>query len=215
MPGGVIALLCAVPAEERILRGLAGPGVLLMVTGMGALPAERRATEAIAAGARAALSVGFCGSLSPSLARGDVVVPDRVTDAMTGEAWQCDPALTRGVHGHRGTLVTVARVVADPAARAHLDGIAVDMESAGAARACARAGVPFAAIRAVSDRQGDVLPDLAGLIDPAGRVRARRIAGRIASRPAEFPAWVRLARGARAAGRALVPAVSAALAEAA
>ena len=111
--------------------------------------------------------------------------------------------------------MTTDHVVADLALRAALMGLAVDMESAGAARACARAGVPFAVIRAVTDRTGDRMPDLAGVVDDAGNVHAMRLAGRLITHPGAIPLWVRLARGASAARRGLVPAVTRALADAA
>jgi len=212
---GVIALLCAVPAEERMLRGLAGPGVRVVVTGMGAVPAERHAAAAIADGVVATISVGFCGALDPTLGLGDVVIPERVIDAITGETFACDAALSRGAGTPRGTLLTTLHLVSDPSMRASLDGLAVDMESAGAARACAAAGIPFAAIRAVTDRAGDVLPRLDGLVDDAGRVHRGRMARRLVTHPNEIAAWARLARGASAARRGLVPAITAALAGAA
>jgi len=212
---GVVALMCAVAAEERMLRRFAGPGVRVIATGMGAGPAERTAMRAIGDGAIAAISVGFCGALDPSLDRGDLVIPMTVRDAATGEAWTCDVALSRGAGAQGGTLVTTDRVVSDPAGRRALRGLAVDMESAGTARACARAGIPFAAIRAVTDRVGDVLPDLGGVVDERGDVHALRVLGRMARHPSDVAAWMGLARGARAARRGLVPAVAAALADAA
>ena len=196
-----------------MLRRFAGPGVLVIVTGMGARCAEDRATEAIAAGATAALSVGFCGALHPSLKRGDVVVPARVRDAVTGDEWGCDASLAHGAGSLRGMLVTADRVVSDPAARRALDGLAVDMESAGTARACAQAGIPFAAIRAVTDQADEVLPDMQGVVDDSGAVHPVRVLGRLITRPRDIAAWARLARGARAARRALIPAVEAALGE--
>lgn len=213
MGGGVLAIVCAVPAEERMLRRFAGPGVRVIVTGMGAGRAEDRATEAIAAGATAAISVGFCGALHPSLQRGDVVVPARVRDAVTGDEWRCDASLAHGAGAPRGMLVTSDRVVSDPAARRALDGLAVDMESAGTARACAQAGIPFAAIRAVTDRADEVLPDMQGVVDDSGAVHPMRVLGRLVTRPRDIAAWARLARGARAARRGLIPAVEAALGE--
>ncbi len=215
MGGGVVALVCAVSAEERMLRRFSGPGVRIIVTGMGAGAAEQMAGEAIEAGVTAAISVGFCGALDRSLARGDVVVPEEVRDGATGEAWPCDAALARGAGRMRGTLVTAHQVVSDPAARERLDGIAVDMESAGTARACMQAGIPFAVIRAVTDRADDRLPDMAGVVDDAGGVHPLAALRRIAARPSDIPAWVRLGQGARAARRGLVPAVAAVLADAA
>lgn len=198
-----------------MLRGLEGPDVRVVVTGMGARSAERHAEAAIADGAVAAISTGFCGALDPALTLGDVVVPARVVDAATGEAFACDASLTSGAGRPGGTLVTTPRVVGDPTARAALDGVAVDMESAGIARACARAGVPFAAVRAVTDRAGDVLPDFEGLVDDAGRVHGMAMTRRLVAHPTQIAAWARLARGANAARRGLVPAVTAMLADAA
>jgi adenosylhomocysteine nucleosidase len=215
MGRGVVALMCAVSAEERMLRRFAGPGVRIVVTGMGAAAAERLAAEAIGAGATAAISVGFCGALDHSLARGDVVVPEEVCDGATGEAWPCDVALARGAGRMHGTLVTAHQVVSDPGARGQFNGIAVDMESAGTARACTRAGIPFAVIRAVTDRAGDRVPDIAGVVDDEGGVHPLAALRRIAAHPSDIPAWMGLARGARAARRGLVPAVAAALAGAA
>jgi len=215
MGRGVVALVCAVPAEERMLRRFAGAGVRIIVTGMGAGAAERLAGEAIEAGATAVLSVGFCGALDDHLERGDVVVPEQVRDGATGEAWSCDATLAQGAGRMRGTLVTSREVVSDPAARRRLAGVAVDMESAGTARACMRAGVPFAAIRAVTDRADDRLPDMAGVVDDAGGVHPLTALRRVARRPSDIAAWVRLARGAHAARRGLVPAVAAVLADAA
>jgi len=215
MGGGVVALVCAVSAEERMLRRFSGPGVRIIVTGMGAGAAEQMAGEAIEAGVTAAISVGFCGALDRSLARGDVVVPEEVRDGATGEAWPCDAALARGAGRMHGTLVTAHQVVSDPAARERLRGIAVDMESAGTARACMQAGIPFAVIRAVTDRADDRLPDMAGVVDDAGGVHPLAALRRIATRPSDIPAWVRLGQGARAARRGLVPAVAAVLADAA
>lgn len=214
MGRGVVALVCAVPAEERMLRRFAGARVRIIVTGMGAGAAERLAGDAIEAGATAVISVGFCGALDPALERGDVVVPEEVRDGATGEAWPCDAALARGAGPMHGVLVTSHEVVSDPAVRGRLGGIAVDMESAGTARACVRAGIPFAAIRAVTDRADDRLPDMAGVVDDDGGVHPLAAIRRVVRRPSDIPAWVRLARGAHAARRGLVPAVAAVLADA-
>jgi nucleoside phosphorylase len=206
-----VALMCAVPTEERMLRRFAGPGVRVIATGMGTGPAERTTTEAIAQGVTAAISVGFCGALDPSLERGDVVVPEAVHDAATGDTWECDASLTSGAGPRRGVLVTAPGVVGDPAARSALAGLAVDMESAGTARACARAGIPFAAIRAVTDRAGDVLPHLDGVVDERGVAHPMRVLAQVARHPSQLGAWMALGRGARAAGRGLTPAVAGAL----
>ena len=112
-----------------MLRGLEGPDVRVVVTGMGAGAAERHTAAAIADGAVAAISTGFCGALDTGLQLGDVVVPERVVDAATGETFDCAAELTTGAGRRGGTLVTTPHVTGDPAARAALSGVAVQLGS--------------------------------------------------------------------------------------
>ncbi len=105
------------------------------------------------------LSAGFCGGLREGLAVGDVVLATEVLEE-DGRAWPCtwpgelppgpwQPPL------HRGRVVSVGHLVATAPKKAALaarhDALAVDMESAVLARACAARGVPFGCVRAVSD----------------------------------------------------------------
>src|SRR5262249_23655377 len=69
----------------------------------------------------------------------------------------------------RGRLLTGAQLVGEPVAKRELgaqhDALAVDMESAVVAATCAKRGVPFWCVRALSDRQDMVLSkELAELI---------------------------------------------------
>lgn len=194
-----------------MLGRFTAPGVRVIATGMGSGPAEFRTRQAIAEGATAAISVGFCGALDPSLERGDVVVPESVRDTVTGDVWPCDAGLAMGAGAPRGVLLTVPAVVRDPEARRALVGTAVDMESAGTARACARAGIPFAAIRAVTDRAHDVLPPLEGVVDGNGVAHPMQVLSQVVRHPSHLGAWIALARGARAARGGLLPAVAGAL----
>ena len=86
-------------------------------------------------------------------------------------------------------LLTVGRLVSCPREKARLaaeTGCAgVDMESAAAAEAAAAAGVPFVAVRAVSDGPADPLPaELAVLVDDTGSPRPGRLTAALLRRPA-------------------------------
>jgi adenosylhomocysteine nucleosidase len=199
----VIAVVCAVPAERRALAELAGPELAIHVSGMGAAAAERTAAEVTARPLRALVSAGFCGALSPELRVGDLVAPDEVRDEASGETFAPDPEMLAAAPGARGTLVSSVRLARTPADRARLDGLAVDMESAALARASRAAGVPFLALRAVTDETRHRIPDFDRLMDAAGRLTPGAGLLYFLRHPRDVPALVRLGPAVREAGRAL------------
>ena len=149
------------------------------------------------------MSAGFCGALSPELRVGDLVAPDEVCDEATGERFAPDPEMLAAAPGVRGTLVSAVRLARTPADRARLDGLAVDMESAALARASRAAGVPFLALRAVTDETRHRLPDFDRLMDAAGRLTPGAGLLYFLRHPREVPALLRLGPAVREAGRAL------------
>lgn len=199
----MIAVVCAVPAERRALAGLTGPDLAVHVSGMGAEAAGRAGRAIAAAPLRALVAAGFCGALAPDLRVGDLVAADEVRDEASGERFAADAELLAAAPGRRGTLVSAAGIVRSPAERARLDGLAVDLESAALARAARAAGLPFIALRAVTDETRHRLPDFERMMDEAGRLPAAAGVRHFALHPRELPALVRLGPAARAAGRAL------------
>jgi adenosylhomocysteine nucleosidase len=199
----VIAVVCAVAAERRALAVLAGPDLAVHVSGMGA-EAAARAGGAIATGPlRALVAAGFCGALRPELRVGDLVAAEEVRDEASGERFAADAVLLAAAPGRRGTLVSARRVARTPQERARLEGLAVDLESAALARAARAAGLPFIALRAVTDETRHRLPDVERMADEAGRLSAAAGLRHFALHPREVPALVRLGPAARVAGRAL------------
>jgi len=133
---------------------------------------------------RGVISFGVAGGLDPSLKSGDVVV---ATEVMAGSArWLAGLALnedliaklTAGIGRRRvvrGGLAGVEEVVVAQAGKAALrmktGAAAVDMESHIAAAYAAEAGLPFAALRVISDPASRALPALArSAIKPNGEV---------------------------------------------
>jgi adenosylhomocysteine nucleosidase len=208
-----VALVCAVPAERRALRGLTRPGVELHLGGMGALAAARTGRRVVSAPVRALMAVGFCGALSPELRVGDLVAAHEVLDEATGERFAADPGLLAAAPGRRATLVSARRLARTPAQRAALSGDAVDLESAALARAAASAGVPFLALRAVTDEIRHRMPDFERIAGGADTLRPWAGITYFLLHPAELPRLVRLAPAAGRAGRALARGLTPLLAE--
>ena len=201
------------PAERRALRRLERPGVELHLAGMGAAAAAR-AGAAIAAGRpRALLAVGFCGALDPSLRVGDVVAAERVLDEVTGDGFAADPALLAAAPGRRGVLVSARHIARAPGDRARLHGTAVDLESAALARAAAAAGVPFLALRAVTDTTRHRLPDFERMIGGGEGLRAWPTISHLIAHPSQLPQLARLGPAVTRAGRALAGGLERLLAE--
>lgn len=187
-------MLFALEREAAPFRRVAPAGVAVRVSGVGRERARAAAEAALRAGPppRLVIAAGFCGALAPGLRVGDVVSTPRI--------------------------VTVDALVADPGAKRRLadrtGAAAVDMESAAVEEACAARGVPFRAVRAVSDTADAALsPELVRLLS-GGRVSPWKAAVALAGKPALLGEFRRLARDTKVAAghlaRALADAVHAA-----
>lgn len=229
-------------APERVagLPGAAYSGqcgrrpVLLACSGMGRRRAEA-ALEAVLAhhDALAVVSFGFSGGLQGRLAAGDLILASELMGS-TGPAGEIEPtvfradrellrAATQALETARlpavcGATVTAPGIVDTPAGKESLGrrtgAVAVDMESYWLARAASTRGLPFLAIRAISDGVGDRLPPLDLLLDgDDGAPGAGRLAALLVRQPGSLAALLRMARNAGRARRALTAGVACALAE--
>ncbi len=205
--GDPIAVVCALEIERRALAGLERPGVEIHVSGMGADAATALAERLTQRPLRAIIATGFCGALVPRLDAGTVVVAERVVHENTGDLFEADDLMLAAAVGRRGTLVSASDVARTPADRAALQGLAVDLESAALARAARNADVPFIAIRAVSDRFRDRIPDIVGMLDHVGRPDRSALLAFAVRNPREIPRLIRLGRSAKRAGAALTEGV--------
>jgi adenosylhomocysteine nucleosidase len=144
------------PYAKLYALRLAGKPVLLAVAGAGA-ENSLRAAEHLAANysLRGLVTLGFAGGLVAGLNVADVVLADRVVDPVTQESFGCDTGLLPVRCTRRGALLSASSVIATSADKRRMgeqwQAIAVDMESAGVARAALRAGLPFGAIKAITD----------------------------------------------------------------
>ena len=176
----MIAVTFALPQESRDFRhalrhatavGAASPPwllgnigleeVLVAHTGVGpAAAAENIAALLAVHHPRMLISTGFAGGLDPRLAAGDLLLAENFSaPALVA---QSRALLADDARAHFGALTSqprAAETVAEKSALFATTGaLGVDMETAAIAAACARAGVPLLAVRAISDPARAPLP---------------------------------------------------------
>jgi len=223
-----IALIAALPWEVRLfLRrqngvqqqgpfywfSLRGEPACLVIAGMGAENSYRAARELLERGrARGLVTLGFAGALVDSLALGEIVIADRILDQQSRERFDCDGELFPLAKARRGDLLSTAGVIASGAEKRRLaeewGAVAADMESAGVARAAAQAGVPFCAIRAITDTsEQSISIDFARCRSEHKGLSARKVVREAMRTPRGVRDLWRLAYGAHVAARSLAAAL--------
>jgi len=185
--------------EARIA---AGPGMMVVCSSSD--PKQLRALLTVfdPTTIRGVISFGVAGGLDPSLKPGDVVL---ATEVMAGDGrWLAGLSLSDEVVAGvamgrrrivRGGLAGVEEVVVASARKAALwlqtGAAAVDMESHIAAAYAEEAGLPFAALRVISDSAHRSLPALAkSAIRPDGKVDLRKILSGVVRNPRALSALV-------------------------
>jgi adenosylhomocysteine nucleosidase len=165
-----ILVAAALGRELAPLARRRGLAIRLLETGEGRTNAARALEPAIEElKPRAVLGIGFAGALSRSLGVADLVIARRVV----GDSGAIDatPSLVKAA-GETGLdrvvvglALTVDEVISEAEQKVRLSetiagepvGI-VDMESLAIAEVCARRGVPFVVVRAVTDLLDEDLP---------------------------------------------------------
>jgi adenosylhomocysteine nucleosidase len=160
--------------------------VLVLETGMGASRVEAAlgwaltgpVLENVPYRPKLVVSAGFCGALQDQLQVGDVVLATDVVEpdgTVRSTTWpgELPPGEWRPPL-HRGRLLGTDGPIVDPAAKRRLGerhtALAVDMEATAVARMCAKHGVPFGCVRAVSDAAATGLSPKLGALVAGGRV---------------------------------------------
>jgi hopanoid-associated phosphorylase len=194
-----VLIVTGLVQEARIA---AGPGMIVICSSSD--PQQLRALLATLDSStfRGVISFGVAGGLDPSLKSGDVVVATEVLSGDTrflaglalNEEMIASAALRRR-RVVRGGLAGVEQVIAATASKAALHSetgaAAVDMESHIAAAYAASAGIPFAALRVISDPATRALPALAkSAIKPNGDIDLRKILRGVARNPRTLRALV-------------------------
>jgi adenosylhomocysteine nucleosidase len=136
--------------------------------------AATRAFAAIEAGGPIDLvfSIGWAGALRAEIAPGSAHNVAGVIDVRTGERFRCDA-------GAGDLWLATSPTVANEAEKRRLasayNAALVDMEAAAIARLAAMRGIPFYAIKGVSDALTDRLPDFNRFLAPAASSNSPRL----------------------------------------
>src|ERR1700691_228633 len=187
-----ILIVTGLVQEARIA---AGPGMTVICSSSD--PQQLRALLTVfdPSTIRGVISFGVAGGLDPTLRSGDVVV---ATEVLAGDTrWLAGLALNEELVASvalgrrrvvRGGLAGVEQVIVAQAGKAALrsetGAAAVDMESHIAAAYAAEAGLPFAALRVISDPATRALPALAmAAIKPNGAIDLRKLLRGLARNP--------------------------------
>jgi adenosylhomocysteine nucleosidase len=165
---------------------------------------------------RAVIVVGYAGGLANGLEPGSVVIADSVSTPGSDHSMSPDRGLLAlaaevrppGFHSIIGALITADRVLIRAAEKEQFArstrAVAVDMESAGAAAVATEYGVPWLAVRVITDGVNDDLPlDFNALANPDGSVNRSRIVAETLLHPWKIPALIQLGSRSTLASRAL------------
>lgn len=184
------------PCNDRAAVWVSGNNVVACA-GMGAECVTHAAEAVVQMGATALVSAGYAGGLSDAAQTASIWVPETVIDAATGERF------VTGIG--RGTLVSVGMVASVDSKRSlagQFGGDLVDMEAAAVARHAERHGLPFYAVKAISDTRDARLPDM-NRFTRNGRFLSGHFGIYMAVRPWLWPTVARLGRDSARAVRAL------------
>lgn len=196
--------------------------ILLLQSGMGA----RGVARAVASLGTPSwlLSAGFCRGVGSEVELGDLVVASQVI--RHAESFAADPFLLETATGatkaiglpfHVGTILTVDQVVmAAEAGETRADGtiVAVDMESAYLAEAADWRGIPFLAIRVVSDTAAEPWAARgSAFLASDGRLKPMAVATSLLRHPSWIVPMLHLASRLRIATRHLARAIQGLLQE--
>jgi adenosylhomocysteine nucleosidase len=178
--------------EEEWIAACAGAGQ----------PAATRAFAALEDGGPIDLvfSIGWAGALRDNLPAGSAHNVAGVIDIRTGERIRCD------AEAGNLWLVTSPRV-ADEKEKLRLastyNAALVDMEAAAIARLAAMRGIPFYAIKGISDSLHAKLPDFNRFITPGGRMLTGKLILHVLPRPRHWPALIQMGENSKKAARSI------------
>jgi len=189
---GIVRFWAQRTEEEEWIAACAGAG----------LDAATRAFAGIEDGGPIDLviSIGWAGALTLDIASGSAHNCAGVIDARTGERFNCDAG------AGKLWLATSPRVADEPEKRrlaTTYRASLVDMEAAAVARLAAMRGIPFYAIKGVSDSLDAKLPDFNRFIDQNGQFQTPKFVLFALLRPWLWPALVQMGENSKKASQSI------------
>lgn len=205
-------MLVVVTGLKREARIAAGGRVVTVCGGGQEAGLADKIARVVTEEVQGIVSFGVAGALSPRLRPGDCVLASQVSDGdavlVSHTPW-LRAASTKLPDAEIGTIAGSAAIIASAADKATLyrrtGALAVDMESHVAARAAAARGLPFIAIRTISDAADQALPPAAlAAMTAEGGLDGFAIARSVLSNPLQIPALIRTGRDSEKAFAALL-----------
>lgn len=195
---------------------LSGNSLFLAASGMGVKRAARAARMMVeAASVDSLVSFGIAGAVEESLQIGDVVLVDNVCQLEEGiggrqiplQRWnqasreQAERMLARrGVHLFSGTAITTGGSQVAPEKLGELAHPVLEMETMAIAQVAAELGIPFLAVRSISDGPNQPIPfDLGEMMDENANMRVGKLLGQIVRHPKILGKLGRMAQNSRIA----------------
>jgi len=194
-----LIIACGLKREARIFDR-PGRDIFVVIGGGQAARLDQDLDDRVGRFPGIIVSCGIAGALAPTLRPGDVVIDG---DAVVAER------LAEAVsYAHRGRIVGNDAIIATAGEKRLLSertgALAVDMESHVAARVALRKGLPFAALRVISDRAEDDLPPAALVgMRPDGGMALGAVLASLARDPRQLQALARTGSQAGLAFRSL------------
>lgn len=177
-----------------------GEYAVVAIGGMGAQRASFAVEAALVTGpVSEIISVGWAGACDSGISVGKVLRPSTVVDVRTGERFQC-------IDGDGSVLATVAAFAGLEEKRrlnAAYGATAVEMEAATVARLAEARGLPFRAIKAISDEADFELRGIGQFHTADGQFREAAFGLHVALRPWLWGAVFQMARGSKLAAENL------------
>ena len=172
---------------------------VLLCGGIG-YEAGRRAAEAVIEYAKPSvlIATGLAGGLKPEWTLGRTMVAAEVVDETTGRRF-------KAAYGE-GTVVSsreIARAAKKRELASQFGADVVDMEGAAVAEVAEAHGLPFLAVKAISDEMDFELPPLQGFVDAEGRFQGARFGFWAAWHPQWWPTIAQLKRRSDLAAKKL------------
>lgn len=207
-----VLIVTGLKQEARIA---AGPGLTVICSSSNPTQLREMMTSFDPRSIRGIVSFGVAGGLNPALKSGDIVIASQIVTA--NRRWSTEASLTedlvalpmkRGRSIVSGVLAGVEAVVlgqvGKEALRATTGADAVDMESHIAARYAEYNGLPFAAVRVISDPSHRALPQITmNAIKPNGKVDVWKVMRGVARNPRTIPHLISTGRDFNRALRSL------------
>ncbi len=176
--------------------------IILASAGMGAQRVSLAVAAALAHGPIGTLlSIGFAGACDPLLSPGNIVEASVVIDSRSGERFDTDD-IFGGEIASPGVLVTsprIAGIAEKLRLRASYNASAVDMEAATVARIARAHGIPFGALKSISDEHDVDLTNLSAFANAQGHFRTAAFALHTLLRPHQWRSTAKLGRNSKSA----------------